>query len=89
MHSACIFWFQRVFLVLAGFLLILIRLWQRFKIVSHRHAQKVLRPKFQIFIEIFKVYHDFAMNIMGIKTKNAQSIFRKKVSMALILHNMS
>ena len=33
---------------------------------------------FKFFFEIFKFYYDFAMNIMGIKTKNAQSIFRKK-----------
>ena len=30
--------------------------------------------------KIFIIFHDFDMNIMGIKTKNAQSVFRKKVS---------
>ena len=67
-------------LILAGFLVILIRFLQSFKILSHRDAQKVLLPKFHFFV-IFIIFHDFAMNIMGIKTKNAQSFFRKKVSM--------
>ena len=37
-------------------------------------TQKVHRPKFQKN-ETFTIYHDFAMNIMGTKTKKAQSIF--------------
>ena len=75
-------------LVLAGFLLILIRFLQHFKIVSLYHAQKEHRPKFQIYFEFFTIYHDFAMNIMGIKVEDAQTICRKKVSMGLILHIM-
>ena len=48
-----------------------------------------IAQNFKISFEIFIIYHDFAMNIMGIKIKNVQSIFRKKVSMGLILHIMS
>ena len=40
--------------------------------------KKGIAQNFKIFSEIFTIFHDFAMNIMGIKTKNAQSIFRKK-----------
>ena len=39
---------------------------------------KCIAQNFIFFFEILTIFHDFAMNIMGIKTKNAQSIFRKK-----------
>ena len=52
---------------------------QRLKIVGHRHAQKVHRPKFQNFFEMFTIFHDFAMNIIGIKTKNVQTISEKSI----------
>ena len=46
--------------------------------------KKCIAQKFKFFFEIFTIFYDFAMNIMGIKTKNAQSIFRKKkVSMGI------
>ena len=60
---------------------------QIFKIVSHLHAQKVHRSKFQFFV-IFKLYYDFLVNILTIKTKDALSTFRKE-RMGLILHIMS
>ena len=40
-------------LVLAGFLLILIRFFQPFKILIHCRAQKVHRPKFHFFFQNF------------------------------------
>ena len=55
------------------------RFMQRFMVVSHRHAQKAHRPKFQFCFEIFTVFHDFAMNIIGIQTRNSQ-LFSEKTS---------
>ena len=45
--------------------------------------KKGITQNFKFFFEIFTFFYDFAMNIMGIKTKNARSIFRKKVSMRI------
>ena len=69
---ACIYWSWWFFASLKTFFL------QRFKIVSHCHAQKVHRSKFQFVFQVFTICHDFHMNIMGIKTKDAQSVFREK-----------
>ena len=81
-HSACFYCFWWVFFLL------LVRYLQRFKIVCRRHAQKVNRPKFQFF-KIFTTFYDFPMNIMKIKTKDAQSFFRKKVCVRLVLYTMT
>ena len=51
--------------------------------------KKYIGQNFKFFFRNFHNFHDFPMSIMGIKTTNAQSIFRKKVSMGLILHTMS
>ena len=40
--------------------------------------KKCIAQNFKILFEIFKFYYDFSMNIMKIKMKNVQSIFRKK-----------
>ena len=52
-----------------------------FKIGSHCHAQKVHRPKYHFLFCTF--FHGSPMNIIRIKTKNAQSMFRKKLSMRI------
>ena len=51
--------------------------------------KKCNAQKFKIFLGIFKFYYDFPMIIMSIKTNDAQSIFRKKVSMGFNLYIMS
>ena len=40
--------------------------------------KKCIAQNFKIFFEIFTIYHDFTMNIIGIKMQDAQTIFRKK-----------
>ena len=52
-------------------------------------VKKCIAQNFKRIFEIFTIYRDLNMNIMGIKTKNAQSIFREKVSVEHILHIMS
>ena len=48
---------------------------QRLKIISDLHAD---RPKFHFFLELFTIFQDFSMNIMGIKTR-LYSLFSEKM----------
>ena len=70
--SVCFYWFGGLFANLNTF-------YAKFSYCKSSSCSKSASPKIsKKKFEIFTNFHDFAMNIMGIKTKNAKSCFQKK-----------
>ena len=61
---------------------------QVFFLILIRFLRKKCIGQNFIFLEFLMFCHDFTVNIMGIETKDPQSIFRKKVSVSFIVHIM-